>query len=290
MFLIIGVVTVFIGVGLWWALPDSPMTCSYLTERERIVAVERVKGNQTGIKNREHKRYQAIEALKDPKVWILTFGVFFQNMTNGLQGSFLTLIIRGLGYDTYQTILLTMPISAIYGVFCLIVGWWLSTSWGKNKRIFTIMVCYLPGVVSTVLLYTVESNISLQLFAVYFINLISTNAGIMYSLLASNIAGYTKKSVVSSLFFISYSVANIISPQAFLSTEAPKYRTGIAVTLASFCANILLFFSLWLMYTHSNRKRLQEATDRPAMSEDEKTILAFSDKTDRENRTLIYSL
>lgn len=289
-FIIFGIFTVALGASLWWILPDSPMSCRFLNEREREVALFRIKNNQTGVKNKEHKRYQVWEAFKDPKVWLLTLGVFLQNMTNALQGSFIGLIIRGLGYDTYQSVLLTMPVSAVYGVSCLVVAWWLSTKWGKDKRIFTIMVCYLPGVISTTILYSVPTTqTAVMLFAVFFLNIISTNAGIMYSLLASNIAGYTKKSAVNSMFFICYSLGNIVSPQAFLQHEAPTYETGITVTLACFSLNIILFGVLYMIYKFSNKRRDKRAADLPAMDEDEKTRLAFSDLTDMENPNMRYS-
>lgn len=293
MFLIFGLFTALVGITLFWVLPDSPMTCRFLNERERTIAIQRIKDNQTGIKNKEHKRYQVVEAFKDPKVWILTLGVFFQNMTNALQSSFTGLIIKGLGYSTYHSVLLTMPASAVIGFTCLAVTWFLSSSRGQNKRIFAIICCYLPGVVGTVLLYAVplrKSTAGVHLFAVYFVNTISTCASIMYSLLASNIAGYTKKSVVNSMFFISYSLGNIVSPQAFLQTEAPRYQTGITVTLASFCANIVLFSSLYAIYTISNRRREKEAANQPVMDEDARMRLAFSDLTDLENRNMRYAL
>jgi MFS transporter, ACS family, allantoate permease len=292
MFIIFGVFTILLGISLWWILPDSPMTCSWLNERERIVAVRRVQENQTGIKNRQHKPYQVREAFLDPKVWILAFGVFFQNMTNTLQNSFNGLIIKGLGYNTYQAVLLTMPASAVVLVVVLIVTWFLGSSWGQGKRCFAIMVCYLPGLISTVILYAVpvrDNTIGVLLFAVYFLNIISTCPPIMYSLLASNIAGYTKKSVVNTIFFIAYSLGNIVSPQAFLQSEAPRYTTGIAVTLASFCINIILFFALYVIYVMSNKKRASEEAERPMLTEEEKQRVAFSDMTDKENRALKYA-
>lgn len=292
MFIIFGVVTVLIGISLWWILPDSPTTARFLNDRERMVAIRRIQSNQTGIKNREHKRYQVWEALKDPKVWMLTLGVFFQNMTNTLQNSFNGLIIKGLGFNTYQAVLLTMPTSVVLFFSCLGVTWFLSSSWGQGNRCFAIMICYLPGVVSTAILYSVrvqKSTIGVLLFAVYFLNVISTCASIMYSLLASNIAGYTKKSVVNSMFFISYSLGNTISPQAFLQREAPRYTTGVAVTLASFCANIVLFGVLYITYRTTNSKRDKAAADTPPLSEDEKLRLAFSDATDNENKNMRYA-
>lgn len=83
----LGLITVVFGSSLWWILPDSPHTAKFLNERERIIAVERLKSNKTGVKNAHHKQYQVIEALKDLKVWMLVAAIFFHNMTNSLQTS-----------------------------------------------------------------------------------------------------------------------------------------------------------------------------------------------------------
>lgn len=43
-------------------LPDSPATAHFLTEREKVVVLERVRDNQTGTRNKKWKAYQAKEA------------------------------------------------------------------------------------------------------------------------------------------------------------------------------------------------------------------------------------
>lgn len=292
-FIICGLCTTLLGISLWWLLPDSPMEATFLTEREKSVAVQRVKANQTGIKNAHQKKYQIVEALRDVKVWLLALAVFFQNMTNGLQNSFTGLIIKGFGYSTYQTILLQLPISAVVGVVCLAVTWFLGSKLGQNKRILMCIICYLPGVVSTALLYAIpvsNSTHAVHLFAIYFMNTITTCASILYSLLASNVGGYTKKSIANTLVFIAYSLGNIVSPQAFLSREAPRYTTGVAVTLASFCACIIILCVLYVIYSRENAKRDREAAHQPALSEEERTHMAFADMTDKENPMMRYSL
>jgi hypothetical protein len=81
----LGLITVCFGSSLWWILPDSPHTAKFLSEREKIIAVERLKTNMTGVKNMHHKQYQILEAFKDYKVWMLVAAIFFHNMTNSLQ-------------------------------------------------------------------------------------------------------------------------------------------------------------------------------------------------------------
>ncbi|CAK7235502.1 hypothetical protein SBRCBS47491_009314 [Sporothrix bragantina] len=292
-FIIMGLLTVVIGISLWWLLPDSPMNCRFLNDREKTIAIQRVSDNQTGIKNSHQKTYQVVEALTDVKVWMLTMAIFFQNMTNGLQGSFTGLIIKGFGYSTYMTLLMMMPISAVVGVTCLCVNWFLGSRYGKDQRILLCIICYLPGVASTAILYSVpvdNNNRGVLLFAIYFMNTITTCATIIYSLIASNIGGYTKKSIANTMVFIAYSVGNIVSPQAFLTREAPRYQTGVAVTLASFCAAIIILAVLYVIYRMENRRRDREAASQPPPTEEERVRAAFHDLTDKENMMLRYSI
>jgi hypothetical protein len=85
-------------------------------------------------------------------------------------------------------------------------------------------------------------------------------------------------------------VANIVSPETFLKSQAPTYQDGIAVTLAAFCINIVLFLSLHFMYTRENAKR--DADPSTALSSDptEDMLDAFSDLTDLQNRKLRYKV
>jgi hypothetical protein len=46
-------------------LPDSPVTAKGLNEREKRVAVERLRDNQTGIENKHLKWYQVREAFTE---------------------------------------------------------------------------------------------------------------------------------------------------------------------------------------------------------------------------------
>jgi MFS transporter, ACS family, allantoate permease len=287
MFIIFGTVTVLFGISLWWLLPDSPVTAPWLSPRERVIAVQRLKSNRTGVKNPHHKGPQIKEALSDPKIWMLVFAVFAHNMTNSLQSTFTGLILKGFGYSTYQAVLLSIPPGIIMAATTLLVSFLLATRWGEGKRIFMIILCYVPGVIACGILYGLPaeaSTLPARLGAVFVVAMVATSAGVTYSLLASNVAGYTKKTVAGSLFFSAYCIANIISPQTFISSEAPRYETGIAVTLAALCFNILLFATLYIVYSRANTAR-----DKHQPTDDD-LVNAFSDLTDLENKRFRYKL
>jgi ACS family allantoate permease-like MFS transporter len=293
MFIFFGIFTVFFGISLWWLLPDSPLTATWLTERERIIAVERLKDNRTGVKNIHHKKAQIKEALCDIKVWMLVFGVFCHNMTNSLQSNFTGLILKGLGYSTYQAVLLSIPPGIIMAATMLSVSFFLSSRWGEGKRIFVIIFCYIPGVIACgMLLGEPRTNATLhaRLGAVFIISMVASSAGVMYSLLASNVAGYTKKTVSGALFFSAYCVANIVSPQTFLATQAPRYQTGIAVSLAAFAINIVLFSVLYFVYRQANAARDRDQDGHGSEDDAGDLLNAFSDMTDKENKRMRYKL
>ncbi|KAH8647818.1 major facilitator superfamily transporter allantoate, partial [Xylariales sp. PMI_506] len=290
MFIIFGVTTVLFSISLFWLLPDSPMTAGFLTESERYIAVDRLKSNRTGIKNTTIKREHIMETLRDVRVWLLVLGVFCHNLTNSLQTTFTGIIIKGFGYSTYDAVLLTIPSACVMAVTMISVSSFLSSRWGEGKRLFTIMVCYVPGVLATALLYSISvgpATKGVLLFAVYIVSCVASCGGIMYSLLASNVAGYSKKVVTGTIFFGAYCLSNIISPQVFLTREAPRYPTAIAVCLAMFSGNIIIFGTLYVLYRRDNKQRDMDAAANGAadaeIDEDMELVNAFSDLTDRQN-------
>ena len=52
-------------------MPDSPVHAVWLTRKERIIAIERVRYDQGGTENKTIKKSQVIEALLDPRSWLI---------------------------------------------------------------------------------------------------------------------------------------------------------------------------------------------------------------------------
>ena len=50
-------------------LPDSPVSAPGLSQRQRRIAVERLKENQTGVENKHIKPRQILEAFMDYKLY-----------------------------------------------------------------------------------------------------------------------------------------------------------------------------------------------------------------------------
>jgi sugar phosphate permease len=93
MFLVCGVVTVLIGIWALLVFPDNPMS-SRLTQREKLIAIERLRSNKTGIENKTFQKAQMLEALRDPKVLIIVVLVMCGSEINGALANYQTSLIK----------------------------------------------------------------------------------------------------------------------------------------------------------------------------------------------------
>ena len=131
LFLLLGLLTVVWSLWIGWLLSDSPMRANCFTEDEKKLLVERVRKNETGIQNKEYKRYQVIEALTDPLAWCLFTLILVCNLVIGGLGVFSNLVISGFGFTVLQTQLLNMAQGALT-IIIMISSAWVSQKWGQT--------------------------------------------------------------------------------------------------------------------------------------------------------------
>lgn len=72
MFIVLGLVTVIVGLAVLFLLPDNPMNARWLSESEKVMLLKHVAVNQTGIENRRFKLSQVIEIFMDIQLWLMT--------------------------------------------------------------------------------------------------------------------------------------------------------------------------------------------------------------------------
>jgi hypothetical protein len=89
-----GLLTFFTGCFYYYALPDTQLTVGWLTDREKAIAVDRIKGNFQGIGNYSWQWYQVKEAFLDPRTYLYFLFSSFMNIPNGGIGTFGSLIIN----------------------------------------------------------------------------------------------------------------------------------------------------------------------------------------------------
>ena len=83
LFIFLGGVTIVLGIAVLLFLPDSPKDARFLDEQDRVLVIERIRANQTGIGTKVHKWYQVREALLDPLTWCYCAFAVAMNIFNG---------------------------------------------------------------------------------------------------------------------------------------------------------------------------------------------------------------
>jgi MFS family permease len=75
MFVVLGCVTVVIGLCTILFLPDTPMKARWLSDSEKVTLLKHVSVNQTGIQDRKFRFKEVIEAFCDPQLYLLVLAV-----------------------------------------------------------------------------------------------------------------------------------------------------------------------------------------------------------------------
>ncbi|EXJ91635.1 hypothetical protein A1O3_00185 [Capronia epimyces CBS 606.96] len=285
LFLIAGGITVVWSLVVGIFLPDNQVTAKFLDEKEKAIAVDRVRANQTGVENKKFKKEQMIEAFLDIRVWLMFCFNLCISIPNGGMTNFSTLIIKGLGWSSRQSSLLLMPAGVVQtasSYFCN-GGVFLAIKYFPQyqfRGIFTL-IGIIIGLIASVFLYTLPLDALHGRLAALFMSYFYLGPYIVgLSLVGANTAGHTKKVTVNALMFISYCVSNIIGPQFFLDDQAPLYPLGMGAILGSYVLSFFFIIFYMLVCWRANKSR--DARDA-AGGEVNHRDTDFKDLTDKQN-------
>ncbi|KAI0129705.1 MFS general substrate transporter [Xylariales sp. AK1849] len=270
-------------VGLF--LPDNPVKAKFVSEREKAIVIDRLRGDQTGIENKTFKKEQVIEAFLDPKTWLMFLFQIWISIPNGGLTNFAPLIIKGLGYTSQLSTLLTMPTGIMQTASSYICngGVFLCAKYFPTRQFRAAWVLFgiFVGLISAVFLYTLPlHNYNGRLAALYMSYFYLGPYIVSLGINTANTAGHTKKITVNSLIFIAYCISNIIAPQFFKSNQAPLYSLGMGTILGSYVLATLTILAYAAYCWWENRRRdAIDATTGERVHPD----TDFKDLTDREN-------
>lgn len=151
-FMFCGLLTVLFGVVVGVLMPDSPMEAKYLNEREKIIAVERLRANQMGVASHTWRWEHLWETLLDLKTWCWFINIIAISIASGGISTFGSLIVQSFGYTSFQTILFNIPFGVVQ-IVAIIGSGWLATR-TQRKGLVIAGICVLPAI-GTILMLTV---------------------------------------------------------------------------------------------------------------------------------------
>ncbi len=230
-FLVTGLLTSAIGCIFLFVMPDNQLNARFLSEADRILAVERVRINQQGIGNKHFKSYQLKEALLDPLTWAFAFYACVADIPNGGISNFFSQLIVSFGYTPEQSLLYGTPGGAVEVVALIVCGYL-----GDRFRNRILISCsgLIIAMLGMILIVALPLHNNGGRLAGYYLTQASPTPFVaLLSLIASNVAGYTKKTTVAAIYLISYCVGNIIGkfpPSLPLQNPLPLIKSTSILT------------------------------------------------------------
>ncbi|KAJ5783075.1 hypothetical protein N7457_004849 [Penicillium paradoxum] len=285
MYFVAGAVTIIWGLVLVFLLPPDPVHARGFSERQRYIAVARLRSNNSGVRNTHYKGGQVVELLADVRFWLIFVVAFLSMIANGPISTFTPIIINSFGFDTLNSLLLVMPQGFLAGSYQLIGPYLAYRFDGSGVRAWIVFGAQMITVLAALLLVVLPLDATgAMLFACYILPAVGGGYAVLMGLQIANVAGYTKRSIASSGLYIGYCLGNFTGPLLFKETDAPRYVPGfIIVVVTSFVAGVTVLAYRYLC-VRENRKRDQSGTPEGyenAYQDD------FTDKTNPQFRYIL---
>lgn len=282
MYIFAGCLTVAWGVALYWLLPSDPVSARGFTERQRYIAVARLRTNNAGVRNTHFKKEQVIEAMLDPNFWLMFAFAVLSMIANGPISSFLPIIINSLGFNTLNSLLLFIPVGVWAG--SMMVGMGYLARRLNGWRIWLACICQMITAFASCLLWKLPLHpVGGMLFAGYILPSIGASYAVIMGLQVANTAGYTKRSVSSAGLYIGYclgesfrclsmqrgflltpgslTLGNFIGPLLFQASDAPRYPKAWAVVVSTAIAAAIILLVYRYLCVRENKRRDTRGTE-----------------------------
>ncbi|KAJ5724076.1 hypothetical protein N7488_002111 [Penicillium malachiteum] len=283
-FLFFGLLTVAFSSVVLIFMPDSPIKSNFMSEEDKLVAIERLRMNQQGMETHEWKWEQVKEAFLDIKSWFWFALMISISIPSGGITTFGPLIIEDFGFNDLNTILLNIPFGAIQ-LIATMGGAWLATTWQKKGPVLALLC--LPPIAGSVMILKITHTVSHKvplLIGYYIISVYPGITPLIYSWSAANTAGETKKKVTTAILYVGQCVGNIIGPNLYTTEQAPLYRRGLNSSLAMFCVLWLLIMlnMAYLSFLNKKQEKRRVAVGKSAKVIDHSMFAVGAVPTDKE--------
>lgn len=266
LFALEGLLTGLIGIASYFYLPPSPtQTASKLrgkdgwfTEREEKIMVNRVLRDDPG-KGTMHNR-QAIdwkmmwECLTDWHLWPIYLLGLSWLIPNNPPSAYLTLQLKSLGFNTFQTNLLTIPAYALF-IFQLLAWTWLSEKVSQRLFVgFFSQIWTLPLLIAIEVLPATTSHWVKYALSVMLVGHPYAHA-IIVALASRNSGTVRTRTVASALYNMTVQAGSIVGQNIYRNDDKPLYRRGNKILIGICVYNMFVFVGSKIFYVYVNKSR-----------------------------------
>ncbi|KAF2733829.1 MFS general substrate transporter [Polyplosphaeria fusca] len=272
-FILEGLVTVLMGIAVFWLLPDSPAHGAgrWLTHDEaRFLelnhnltrGIQKPKFNADG-KKQKFQWSILWAVLKDWQIYLQAM-IFASNAVPNYGLKFtMPQILKNMGYSSTNAQLLTAPPYACGAISALVSA--------LLADRFTWRMPFIVGsqsllIIAYAILFAkaenIKSNVALCYFSVHlacigiYPILPGTNAWTI-----NNLAGPAKRAIGISMMIATGNLGGIVGSFIYQEKEAPKYPTGFGASLSFAAAGAVSALTLEYAYWSINKKNAEKSED-----------------------------
>ncbi|MCJ1435985.1 hypothetical protein MMC27_005363 [Xylographa pallens] len=248
-FILEGVVTCIVAIIFFFLIPSFPEDASWLSEDERAYVKARLQADQGRSAAERNISFKDVRTIfKDYKIFVGGFMYFGLIVPAYGYAFFAPGIIKTYGYSTIQTQLHSVPPWATAFGFAMIVAFFSDTL--KHRFIFTLIpICI--SITGFAILLTVHTNHNLEYAALFLVTSGTYGAmPVVVCWFTQNLGGHHRRAVGTAWQIGFGNIGGIIATYAFLSTDAPLYKRGYAISIGFVCLSaascVTYFMSVWM--------------------------------------------
>ncbi|KAL1961791.1 hypothetical protein VTN77DRAFT_1041 [Rasamsonia byssochlamydoides] len=265
LFALEGLITGLIGIFAAFYMPPSPTQTAgrfrgkgWFSEREEKIMVNRVIRDDPS-KGSMHNR-QAVtpkllwEALCDYDMWLIYLLGLTWMIPPSPASNYITLELKSMGFNTFQTNLLTIP---AYVIFIVNLGFWTWVSERINQRLLLGAMAEVWNLVLLIALEVLPADASPWARWTILILLIGSpymHAAIV-AMTSRNAGSVRTRTVASALYNMTVQASNIIANNVYRNNDKPLYRTGNKVLIGLAAYSFVLFIAAKFYYDWKNKTR-----------------------------------
>lgn len=246
-FIVEGALTLFLGVVCWLWIVDFPHQNKFLTAKQTAFIMKRIDEDRGDAIPDELTTTKLWKYLRDWKLW--AYGVMFvcTTLPAYAQAYFISTILKGMGWDTTHSLLLSAPPYGPPIITCMLFSWLSDKYRHRSTFIYIQGLMCLVGLVLTAF----GGGNGVRYFGTFLTN--AGNVGTIPGILAwssNNVVSYSKRNVQSAVTVMLGGIGGILATTTFRVQDAPHYLPGLAVSIGS---QVLLLVTATIVLVHNWR-------------------------------------
>jgi sugar phosphate permease len=156
MYFVAGSITIAWSFAILFLMDSDPIHVKHLNEREKFIAVSRVRSNNAGVRNTHLKKDQIIEPLTDLNFWLNVTMTLCLYIAHGPVSSFVPIPLTQMGFSGLNSLVLTIPIGVIIGIGTLVCAYLADRL--KNAKLYIVAASMVPTLVASCLLWKLPQS------------------------------------------------------------------------------------------------------------------------------------